>query len=171
MFGGMIGRRFIVKSFLDRIRCATWYGLWKRFRGFLEYHKWLHSGRGTPPPHRVKQQLILRCLDQSHCSVLVETGTFRGDMLQALDGRFRRMYSIELHPELHERAKLRFAGRSHIQLLQGDSEFATFCRNSTNPPCFGSTVIIRPARPQRVTSTRPSLANLTRSSGTRFATM
>jgi hypothetical protein len=42
-------------------------------------------------------------------------------MLHAMCEQFNQLYSIELHPELYARAKQRFANRSKVQLLQGDS--------------------------------------------------
>jgi len=53
--------------------------------------------------------------------ILVETGTFKGDTVAAMQGRFVRIISIELSPELWGEAAKRFADKSHVQILQGDS--------------------------------------------------
>ena len=54
--------------------------------------------------------------------VFVETGTWRGDGVQAaLDAGFELVYSIELGRPQYERAARRFAGRSQVKLFWGDS--------------------------------------------------
>ena len=51
----------------------------------------------------------------------VETGTYLGGTVDAVRGHFRRIYSIELDPTLHARARAHFARVPHVTLLQGDS--------------------------------------------------
>jgi hypothetical protein len=53
--------------------------------------------------------------------VLVETGTFRGDMVAAQKDKFERIFTIELNERLYRAAKARFAGDGHVQVLHGDS--------------------------------------------------
>jgi len=53
--------------------------------------------------------------------VFVETGTFRGDMLERVGDHFRVIYSIELDKGLYEKALKRFQGRGHVRLLCGNS--------------------------------------------------
>jgi len=86
-----------------------------------EFRRWERNGRTTSPPHLVKQRVIRRYATKHHCSTLVETGTFRGDMILAMLNDFRTLYSIELHPELHSRARSLFSHRPHVRLLHGDS--------------------------------------------------
>jgi hypothetical protein len=53
--------------------------------------------------------------------VLLETGTYKGDMVFAQLGNFRRIYSIELSLALHKDACIRFKDHPHVVLLLGDS--------------------------------------------------
>jgi hypothetical protein len=53
--------------------------------------------------------------------VLVETGTFFGDMVSAQLKNFKRIYSIELGYDLWEGAVKRFGNYSHVKILRGDS--------------------------------------------------
>jgi hypothetical protein len=53
--------------------------------------------------------------------VLIETGTFAGEMIAAVVDRFERVVSIELDPGWHAKAVERFGGRPAVTLLQGDS--------------------------------------------------
>lgn len=75
----------------------------------------------TPPPHKIKQFAIAECGKKYGSKILVETGTFRGDMLEAQKKNFDKLYSIELSTEFWETAKKRFKNDSNITLLQGDS--------------------------------------------------
>lgn len=71
--------------------------------------------------HADKQALILDLAARHGIGTLVETGTYLGDMVAAMLGRFDQIISIELSEELHRRAIERFAGEDSVILLQGDS--------------------------------------------------
>jgi hypothetical protein len=83
--------------------------------------QWRMRGRPLPPPHVVKQLAILRQQRRRGFGTFVETGTFTGEMVDAMRHHFRRIISIEMAPEIYERARARFAGDSHVELLLGDS--------------------------------------------------
>jgi len=51
----------------------------------------------------------------------VETGTYKGDMVQWVKHLFAQVYSIELDEDLCQAAQKRFAADPHIQILHGDS--------------------------------------------------
>lgn len=51
----------------------------------------------------------------------VETGTYKGDSADLLARTFGRCSTIELQPELAERARQRFADRSEVAVLEGSS--------------------------------------------------
>lgn len=53
--------------------------------------------------------------------VLLETGTYLGDMVEANRRKFTRIISVELDPELARSAKERFKICKHISIIQGDS--------------------------------------------------
>lgn len=83
--------------------------------------EWEAAGKPLPPPHTVKQQAIQYYQEKSGYSVLVETGTYKGDMVLAQKDFFKKIYSIELSQMLFEKAKKRFSGQPGIVLLQGNS--------------------------------------------------
>ncbi len=83
--------------------------------------KWERQNRPLPPPHQVKQAVVEEYRQRFNCPVLVETGTFRGDMVEALMRNFKRVYSIELSQEFYEKACYRFRHHPNVSLLQGDS--------------------------------------------------
>jgi len=109
------------KALSDAFRRSPVYPVIRRRRQRSEFRRWDREGRLSPPPHLVKQKLIRRFAKAHGCSTLVETGTYQGDMLLAMRRTFRRMYSIELHPELHRRAQNLFRDQPDVRLLQGDS--------------------------------------------------
>jgi hypothetical protein len=86
-----------------------------------EVAEWERRGRPAPPPHLVKRRVLQQYAEQYGLRVLVETGTYLGDTVEAMKHRFDKIYSIELSEELYRRAKERFAGESHIELINGDS--------------------------------------------------
>jgi hypothetical protein len=84
---------------------------------------WETGGR-FGPPHIIKQHMLLDHARKFNTDILVETGTFLGDMISAMKDHFKEIYSIELSEELHERAKSAFRKYSHIHLVVGDSTTA-----------------------------------------------
>jgi hypothetical protein len=83
--------------------------------------KWTRAGRPVPPPHVVKH-LALRYYAEKHgLRILVETGTFRGDTVEAMKRRFDRVFTIELSREFYDAARLRFRGDPNVEVIQGDS--------------------------------------------------
>lgn len=83
--------------------------------------QWELDGRPLPPPHTIKQEAIRYYQKRSGYTVLVETGTYKGDMILAQKDFFKKIYSIELSQALFEKAKKRFRGQPGIILLQGNS--------------------------------------------------
>ena len=83
--------------------------------------QWRIRGRPLPPPHVVKQLAILQYQRSRHFTTFIETGTFTGEMVEAMRPHFRRVISIEMSPEIHRDAVRRFAGDPRIELLLGDS--------------------------------------------------
>lgn len=95
---------------------------WMRpFTAWRVYWKWHLRGRLVPAPPIVKQRIVKTHLRRSGAATVVETGTFRGDMVDALAPVAARIISIELDDDLYAAALQRFAGRPHIELLHGDS--------------------------------------------------
>lgn len=86
-----------------------------------QYKKWLAAGSPIPPPHIVKQKAIQYYGKQFNCAYMVETGTYRGAMVEAQKNNFKKVYSIELSEALHAKAKQRFKTDKQVVLVQGDS--------------------------------------------------
>jgi hypothetical protein len=112
-----------VKSYLRSLVTNTpLWNLYQPYRSRRDLKAWERSGRSTPPPHQVKQRIVSSYGAEFGTKILVETGTFRGDMVDAMKDRFEAIYSIELSPHLCTLARRRFHRRPHIRILRGDSE-------------------------------------------------
>jgi hypothetical protein len=82
---------------------------------------WDRAGRPIPATPLLKQILIKEYQRRFKLRVFVETGTFAGEMIDAVLGRFVRIYSIELDDGWYAKAVQRFARRPEVTLLHGDS--------------------------------------------------
>ena len=86
-----------------------------------EFKKWQQNGCPVPPPHLVKQMAIAEYQQKYNISILVETGSFLGDMVEAQKRRFNQIFSIELGVDLYRNTSKRFKRNEHIKILLGDS--------------------------------------------------
>jgi hypothetical protein len=86
-----------------------------------ELREWHRKGKPAPPPHVVKERTLQEYSRRYGLKILVETGTYYGDMLESMKAYCELLYSIELSEELHKKAKERFKGAKHIVLIRGDS--------------------------------------------------
>lgn len=74
-----------------------------------------------PPPHIVKVGYVLERARRHGIEVLVETGTFQGEMVRKCRPHFKNIYSIELGPSLAAAAARKFSQYAHISIIEGDS--------------------------------------------------
>jgi hypothetical protein len=86
--------------------------------------RWIAEGRPSPPPHLVKQRVLLEIAQAYGTRTLVETGTYYGDMVEAMLPHFDRIYSIELADNLYLKAVRRFRRCPQVVLVHGDSSSA-----------------------------------------------
>lgn len=84
-------------------------------------NEWKNNGCPVPPPHFVKQMTIKEYQEKYKCQILVETGTFMGDMVEAQKTRFKKVFSIELGVDLYRKAVKRFKNDKNVIIVQGDS--------------------------------------------------
>lgn len=72
-------------------------------------------------PQDEKRKLILDYAKRYNCKVFVETGTYKGDTLEACRSSFNQLFSIELSPELFRGSKDRFIGIENVHVYEGNS--------------------------------------------------
>jgi hypothetical protein len=80
-----------------------------------------HRDAGFHPGDDVKQRYVREYGSRFGIDVFVETGTYMGEMINAVKKDFKRIYSIELSHDLHQRAARWFDAYPHVRLIQGDS--------------------------------------------------
>jgi len=83
--------------------------------------RWIAAGKPIPLPAPFKQSIVRQYATKYNLKILIETGTFYGDMVAACKSDFSRIFSIELQESLYLRARKRFSRDPHITILQGDS--------------------------------------------------
>lgn len=105
-------RQFIPKGIFDAI---------KEIETNYEYKKWENAGKPIPPSSPVKRLVIREYQKQTGHQVLVETGTYKGDMVYCQMNHFREIYSVELADFYYEQAVRRFKKYPQIHLYHGDS--------------------------------------------------
>ena len=111
----------ILKAFRRLLQRTPLYGVYKAAGHYPDYWYWILRGRPQRSPHLLKQRVVRAYGEKYGLKTLVETGTYYGEMVAAMQSRFERIYSIEFVPELAERATKKFARYPHIRILCGDS--------------------------------------------------
>jgi hypothetical protein len=82
---------------------------------------WWQKGRPNPPPHEVKLWAILYLADSIGAKNLIETGSYLGDTVRALRGRFDLIASIELARALALPLQAEFGDDPKVRIIIGDS--------------------------------------------------
>jgi glycosyltransferase involved in cell wall biosynthesis len=120
MFSSIVKRiKHFLKNFINSKRILRNFYLSNRYKKALK--DWDKNGKPIPASPLVKQQIVLDFITKNKIKLFVETGTFLGDMIEAIRWHVNAIYSIELSSYLYKRTKQRFVGVNHIHLLHGDS--------------------------------------------------
>jgi hypothetical protein len=98
------------------------YGTYKALGHYPDYWYWNLRGRPERSPHLLKQRTVREYAERYGLRVLVETGTYYGEMVAAMKSRFDEIHSVEFDSRLAERAQKKFARRPHIHIWHGDSQ-------------------------------------------------
>jgi hypothetical protein len=112
---------------------------WLTHRQQIEQlHQWELNGKPLPLPHILKQNILRGYIEKYDLKIMVETGTFFGDTVEALRKSLTKVYSIELSEYLASEAQQRFKAFSNVIILQGDSgkEIEKVLKDITLPTLF-----------------------------------
>jgi hypothetical protein len=82
---------------------------------------WKFKGSPIGPADQMKVQTVLEYANRFNIHTFIETGTYLGQMVDAVKGEFDKIYSIELDDILYRRARRRFSKYPHITIVKGDS--------------------------------------------------
>src|SRR5215471_12987772 len=111
-----------MKALRRLIQRTPFYGVYKSLGHYPDYWYWKLRGEPVRSPHLIKQRTVREYAERYRLNVLVETGTYYGEMVAAMKNRFQEIHSVEFDSRLAQRAQKKFAGRAHIHIHQGDSQ-------------------------------------------------
>ncbi|HLW98310.1 MAG TPA: hypothetical protein VKR82_06670 [Candidatus Acidoferrales bacterium] len=111
-----------MKAFSNLLRRSPFYGELKTLGHYPDYWYWKLRGQPARSPHLLKQRTVLDYSRRFSLHILIETGTYYGEMVAAMRSHFDRIDSIEQNPELAQRAAKRFGRFPQIHIHQGDSQ-------------------------------------------------
>jgi hypothetical protein len=95
--------------------------LLKPIKDRLLYLIWLLKGKPIPANGYFKRKRIIDLAKKYNCDTFIETGTYVGNTLLAVEKYFDKLISIELSEEIHKNNLIKFKNHSKILLFQGDS--------------------------------------------------
>ncbi|HXR98953.1 MAG TPA: hypothetical protein VN724_00225 [Pyrinomonadaceae bacterium] len=111
----------MLESIKEIVKKTIPYEVLKFHRDRKALRSWEKIGRSSPPPHVVKEHLIRDYAGTFNTGILIETGTYLGDMVYAMRKSFSKILSFELDQSLYDQARRRFAADRHIEIIHGDS--------------------------------------------------
>lgn len=87
----------------------------------LSVIRWYATGKKGCPPHAIKVKAIKQIVRTYQLYTFIETGTYLGQMVDAIKSHFSQIHSIEISEKLYRRAKKRFQTDAHVHIHHGDS--------------------------------------------------
>jgi hypothetical protein len=121
----------------DFLRRTPFYDSLRSSRLRRLHRAWLRAGSPDPPSHVYKQGVVSEYARRHGLRVLVETGSYLGDMIHATRGVFDEFHSIELNPKFFEIARKRFARDARVTIVRGDSgELLGDVLSRVDKPCL-----------------------------------
>jgi hypothetical protein len=111
-----------MKAFRKMLQRTPFYGVYKSLGHYPDYWYWKLRGEPIRSPHLLKQRTVRDYAQRYGLRILVETGTYYGEMVVAMKDRFAEIYSVEFDSALAQRAAKKFARWPHIHILEGDSQ-------------------------------------------------
>ena len=126
------------KYFLER---RTPFGVLARLQRkrqlLKKYRRWEKNGAIGPMPDFGKQQVVINHIEKFSPAVFIETGTYKGKMVYAVQPYIKKIYSIELARAYYENAQKRFVGYPNIHILHGQSgEILPKILEGIDKPCL-----------------------------------
>lgn len=111
-----------MKALRKILQRTPFYGLYKTAGHYPDYWYWKLRGEPVRSPHLVKQRTVREYGQRFGLRVLVEAGTYYGEMVAAMKNSFAEIYSVEYDHALAVRAQGKFARSPHIHIVEGDSQ-------------------------------------------------
>jgi len=127
-----------LKYFLER---RTPFGTLARFQRKRQLEKkvrqWEKDGSQLPMPNLGKQKVVIEYIKKFLSEIFIETGTYKGRMVYAVQPHIKEVCSIEVDEAHYRKARRRFAGYPNIHILWGQSgEVLPQILSNINKPCL-----------------------------------
>lgn len=106
---------------IESLKLTPAYDIYRFFQERKTYEEWEREGIPVPPPAVVKQHTVKTYAKRFSLGVMVETGTYLGEMVRATKDIFERIISVEIDERLAKRAQKKFSKYDHITIFRGDS--------------------------------------------------
>jgi len=108
----------------------------KNILNIISLLSWLNKGKPIPPPHLIKELTVIKYSSKYCVKIFLETGTYKGEMINAVKNQFEKIYSIELNHDLVQDAQTKFKRYENIYIFEGDSaKKLPFVMDKINTPC------------------------------------
>ena len=111
-----------MKSFRKFLQRMPFYSAYKSFSHYPDYWYWRMRPHPTRSPHLVKQRALIEYAGKYGLRILVETGTYYGEMVAAVQRHFDRVDTIESVPELARAAAGKFKRFRHVHILEAKAK-------------------------------------------------
>ena len=98
-----------MKALRKMLQRTPFYGVYKSLGHYPDYWYWKLRGEPIRSPHLLKQRTVREYAQRYGLRVLVETGTYYGEMVAAMKNRFAEIHSVEFDSALAERAAKKFS--------------------------------------------------------------
>ena len=119
---GFAARGSPMKAFRKLLQRTPFYGVYKALGHYPDYWYWKLRGEPIRSPHLLKQRTVREYAERYRLRVLVETGTYYGEMVAAMKNRFAEIHSVEFDSELARGAAKKFSRWPHVHIVEGDSQ-------------------------------------------------
>lgn len=80
-----------------------------------------YKGEGNPAPSMLKRKTVAAYAKNCRCNILIESGTYLGEMVEYQEKNFDKIFSIEIADIFYEFSSKRLKKHKNISILKGDS--------------------------------------------------
>lgn len=109
------------RIYLRKLLPGKVFDAFKNIDSTIQKMRWIKKGCPLPAIHPVKQSIIKSYQQHTGYNVLIETGTYTGEMVYTQRNNFKKIHSIELSDYYYKKAVERFKKFLHIKLWHGNS--------------------------------------------------
>jgi hypothetical protein len=111
-----LAKKIIPDVVLEPLKCFKY-----DLQDYFDLVSYMKGKTFESPPHIIKALRVIQTAKNHGIGILVETGTYLGEMVRKTVNHFESIFTIELDENLAHKAMKRFQRYSKVQILHGDS--------------------------------------------------